>query len=173
MLGKRSNFERRERDFYPTPMGAVRPLIKHIRPMIYVEPCAGDGALVRHLRNYGFKCVSASDIEPRDSSVTQSDVLDGITLNGAESVITNPPWQRDILHRIIEICTQEKQVESWLLFDSDWMHTKQARPYLPYCDEIVAVGRVKWIEDSKHTGKDNCCWYRFIPHETITKFYNY
>jgi hypothetical protein len=25
----------------------------------------------------------------------------------------------------------------------------------------VSVGRVKWIPDSKMTGKDNCCWYLF------------
>jgi hypothetical protein len=25
----------------------------------------------------------------------------------------------------------------------------------------VAIGRVKWIEGSKHTGKDNHAWYRF------------
>ena len=25
----------------------------------------------------------------------------------------------------------------------------------------MAIGRVKWIEGSKHTGKDNRAWYRF------------
>ena len=39
--------------------------------------------------------------------------------------------------------------------------TRQAAPYLPHCSDIVAIGRVKWIEGSKHTGKDNACWYKF------------
>jgi hypothetical protein len=47
------------------------------------------------------------------------------------------------------------------LLDSDWAQTKQAAPFMPSCSDIVAIGRVKWIEGSKHTGKDNCAWYRF------------
>ena len=39
--------------------------------------------------------------------------------------------------------------------------TRQAAPFLPHCSDIVAIGRVKWIEGSKHTGKDNHAWYRF------------
>jgi hypothetical protein len=30
-MGKRSNFERREADFYPTPRAAVLPLIPYLR----------------------------------------------------------------------------------------------------------------------------------------------
>ena len=30
-MGKRSNFERLPRDFYPTPFSAVAPLIPHLR----------------------------------------------------------------------------------------------------------------------------------------------
>jgi hypothetical protein len=32
---------------------------------------------------------------------------------------------------------------------------------MPFCSDIVAIGRVKWIAGSKFTGKDNACWYRF------------
>ena len=49
-MGKRSTFSRRANDAYPTPIEAVRPLVPHLRGMhIFAEPCAGDGALVRHL----------------------------------------------------------------------------------------------------------------------------
>jgi len=50
---------------------------------------------------------------------------------------------------------------TWLLFDADWMHTKQSAPYLWRLRKIVSVGRLKWIPDSRYTGKDNCCWYLF------------
>ena len=63
-MGKRSNFERREADFYPTPRAAVLPLIPYLRAGIrtFAEPCAGDGALVRHLETFGLRCVYAGDI---------------------------------------------------------------------------------------------------------------
>ena len=63
-MGKRSNFERREADFYPTPRAAVVPLIPYLRRGIrsFAEPCAGDGALVRHLEGFGLRCVYAGDI---------------------------------------------------------------------------------------------------------------
>ena len=45
LMGKRSNFERREADFYPTPRAAVLPLIPYLRGIrTFAEPCAGDGA---------------------------------------------------------------------------------------------------------------------------------
>ena len=55
---------------------------------------------------------------------------------------------------------------TWLLLDADWKQTRQAAPFLPHCSDIVAIGRVKWIEGSKHTGKDNACWYRFDSRHT-------
>ena len=46
-MGKRSNFERIERDYYPTPYEAVLPLIPHLKRHgieTFAEPCAGDGS---------------------------------------------------------------------------------------------------------------------------------
>ena len=74
-------------------------------------------------------------------------------------IITNPPWNRKILHPMIDHFADQKP--TWLLFDSDWMHTKQSIPYLKMLKKVVSVGRVKWIEGSASVGKDNCCWYLF------------
>ena len=50
-MGKRSNFERIERDFYPTPISALAPLVPHLPIAFgYIEPCAGDGRLIEHLK---------------------------------------------------------------------------------------------------------------------------
>jgi len=62
-----------------------------------------------------------------------------------------------VMHQIIE--RSLFWGPTWLLFDADWMHTKQATPYLPHCKKIVSVGRVKWFGNT--AGKDNCCWYLF------------
>jgi hypothetical protein len=62
-MGKRSSFERIPRDFYPTPFEAVPPLIPYLRGIkTFAEPCAGDGALVRHLEEFGLRCVYSGDI---------------------------------------------------------------------------------------------------------------
>jgi hypothetical protein len=52
------------------------------------------------------------------------------------------------------------------------MHTLQSERFMLYCSRIVSVGRVKWIEDSKSVGKDNCAWYLFdVEDEGPTEFY--
>ncbi len=160
-MGKRSNFERRERDFYPTPYKAVLPLLPHLQERtLFAEPCAGDNQLTEHLKKHGHNPYWLSDIEPKHELVLQADALVlTVPLQQSDCIITNPPWDREILHPMIDHF--RKQNTTWLLFDSDWMHTKQASIFLKYCSKIVSVGRVKWIPDSKMTGKDNCCWYRF------------
>ena len=155
-MGKRSNFERREADFYPTPRAAVLPLIPYLRASgirTFAEPCAGDGALVRHLESFGLRCVYSGDIR------SGQDALALDHYGAADAIITNPPWSRDVLHGLI---THFQNIApTWLLLDADWKETRQAAPFLPHCSDIVAIGRVKWIE-SKHTGKDNTCWYLSI-----------
>ena len=164
-MGKRSNFERREADFYPTPRAAVVPLVPHLRGIkTFAEPCAGEGDLVRHLEEFGLQCVYAGDI--RDGL----DALERDDYGAADVIVTNPPWSRDPMHRLIAHFQNIRQ--TWLLLDADWAHTKQAAPFLPHASDIVAVGRVKWIENSKYTGKDNCAWYRFdIKHKAGPVFH--
>jgi hypothetical protein len=171
-MGKRSDFERKPRDFYPTPMEAVEPLLPHLPDGFkFAEPCAGNGALVEHLENKGV-CMWASDIEPQAKGIHTSsyDKLGFDELIGSDYVITNPPWDRAILHPMIEFFAPK--IETWLLFDADWMHTQQSRQYMPWCRKIVSVGRVKWFGNM--TGKDNCAWYLFKEvftwHETPTEF---
>lgn len=175
-MGKRSSFERVPRDYYPTPIEAVEPLIDHLPYSFdYVEPCAGDGRLVSHIaqltQGQG-ECLFMGDIEPQDPRINVCDALQ-IDLGGygvVDYCITNPPWDRKFLHPFIdhwlEICP------TWLLFDADWAFTKQSSVLMTYCSKFVAVGRVKWIEGSKSTGKDNCAWYLFDQyHKGPTEFY--
>lgn len=173
-MGKRSDFVRIERDYYPTPIAAVVPLIPFLPPsrFSFAEPCAGDGRLVKHIRELTDKranCWLACDIEPDFDGMMQKDALDVTVEDVAQCdmIITNPPWDRSsktgqLLHRMIRHFTDLGK-PSWLLFDSDWMQTAQARPFLPNLLAVVSIGRVKWIEGSKMTGKDNCQWHLFHP----------
>lgn len=171
-MGKRSTFKRNERDLYRTPYKAAVPLFNHLPQFggAYYEPCAADGLLISHFDGF-MVCVGASDIVPLSSGIRQRDIfeLTRDDLNGAEMVITNPPWTREILHRIIERI-RELKVPCWLLFDAGWKHTKQSAPYMPYCSAVVSVGRVKWFGGK--SGKDDCAWYRFEIEKTErTLFY--
>jgi len=168
MAKRSSGFERKPRDFYPTPKAAVEPLLPHLKPnATFFEPCAGDGALIRHLEGAGHVCKYACDIEPMDPRICKRDALE-VSYVSADYTISNPPWDRKIMHPIIEHFG--RMTPTWLLFDADWSHTKQSAPYMRWCSKIVSVGRVKWIEDSKMTGKDNVAWYLFEPDAKETVF---
>lgn len=158
-MGKRSSFERVPRDFYPTPREAVVPLLRHLeRETRFCEPCAGNGALIDHLTAEGHVCASAWDIEPQREDIAQHDARTRL-IGNIDCFITNPPWERLTLHELIVWLSD--QHPTWLLFDADWMHTRQSAPFLSRLRRIVSVGRVKWIPGSKMTGKDNCAWYLF------------
>lgn len=162
-MGKRSSFERRKNDFYPTPYECVLPLLPHLSPKTrYIEPCVGDGRLISHLEKHGHIAVYEYDL-PEDARYKKYNTED------VDCFITNPPWTRELLHPIISNLRQQKP--TWLLFDANWCFTKQARDYLCYCSKIVTIGRVKWIENSPYSAKDDSAWYLFIKEQTTTCFY--
>ena len=149
-MGKRSNFERIPRDFYPTPFAAVPPLIPHLRGVrTFAEPCCGDGALVRHLESFGLRCVYAGDI------ATGQDALALDTYGDADAIITNPPYTRPLMHALISHFA--RILPTWLLIETDWASTKQAAPFMPSCSDIVSVGRLRWIEGTTMTRHAELC----------------
>lgn len=166
-MGKRSSFEKRPQDAYFTPPEPIKVLIPHLpEKFTFIEPCAGDGRLafnVERLTNFKGRCVYACDINPARGGIEQRDALSltrkEVLGKDIDFIITNPPWTRSILHPMIESFAQ--MAPTWLLFDMDWLATKQSAPYMKYCRKIVPIGRVKWIENSKSVGKDNAMWALF------------
>jgi hypothetical protein len=153
-MGKRSDFPRIERDSYSTPLAAVLPLLPQLPPKTrFVEPCCGGAALIGHLVGAGHICVGRYDLPEHDACVTRYFVPKGAIF------ISNPPWSRPVMHRII--ANLSDQALAWLLIDWDWLATLQAAPYLDRLRQVVIIGRVKWIEGSEFTGKDSCCWCLF------------
>lgn len=160
-MGKRSAFVRVAGDCYATPARAVPPLMPHLRRArvrTFAEPCAGDGALVRHLVGFGLRCVYAGDL------ATGEDALARASYGRSRAIITNPPYERPVMHQLIRHF--EKIAPTWLLLELDWSATRQAEPFLPTCSDIVIVGRLKLIEGSKHAGKENFAWFRFDHRHT-------
>ena len=156
-MGKRSTFERVAGDFYPTPFAAVPPLIPHLRAArvrTFAEPCCGDGSLVSHLTSHRLRCVYQGDIS------TGQDALAVDSYGAVDSIISNPPYgPRSLMHELI--VHLQRIAPTWLLLELDWAATRQAEPFLPSCSDIVVVGRLRWIEGTKHTGKENFGWFRF------------
>jgi hypothetical protein len=96
-MGKRSRFERRPADFYPTPRAAVLPLVPHLRGIrTFAEPCCGDRALVRNLESFGLRCIHSGDI------ATGQDALACNDYGAPDLIITNPPYARELMHQLIQ-----------------------------------------------------------------------
>lgn len=164
-MGKRSTFDRIEKDFYrtidPKAGQALLRIMNYldIESLNYYEPCFGDGDLVDNLEQVAperFSCMGSSDITTgKDAlSLTKEDLED------CDCIITNPPWSRPILHSMIDhFSTLGKPF--FLLFDADWSHNKSSVPYMKKLGGIYPTGRLRWIPDTKMSSKDNCAWYLF------------
>lgn len=177
-MGKRSDFDRKDRDYYVTPPEAIDPVLKHLpTPSVYpyfCEPCAGNGAMVDYLQSHGYGCAHKSDIEPQTDDIKKADALKLYNMNG-DFIITNPPWEKrphegEIFNRLLAHWLNTFNGDIWLLFDADWMHTEQAQKFSKRCKKVVSVGRISW-EQNGVTGKDSCAWYCFNhSHEGGTEF---
>ena len=158
-MGKRSQFERIPQDKYmTTDPGPVRRLQPFLKPhTIFAEPCAGNGDIIKQMKWFGHRCSYACDIEPGplSSRMLRTDPIhkrNAMTLDknfarltDATMFITNLPWSRGIFHPLIDHLS--KLMPLWTIADANWMHTKQAAPYIERCSVIVSVGRVKWIKE--------------------------
>lgn len=153
-MGKRTKSEPRAHDAWDTPLevaDALRPWLGGIRT--FAEPCVGNWHLAKHLQSYGLDCAYADDIK------TGADALQTEYFGPVDAIITNPPWTRSVLHPMI--LHFQRFCPTWLVFQADWMHTRQAALFLKHCSHIVSVGRVRWIPGSAHDGFENVAWYRF------------
>lgn len=173
-MGKRSNFEKITKDqYYTIDIRAVNTLLPYLKEKIkFIEPCAGSGMLIDQLGKNGHTCVYACDIDPKREDIFRKDVfeIDSFDVD-FDCIITNPCWTRNILHPMIEKFLSLTDKPIWLLFDADWMHTKQSAALMEHCLSVVSIGRLIWIPDTTMSGKDNCCWYQFSREKVRTSFY--
>lgn len=167
----------------------------------YIEPCVGDGRLVSHIsdvsmvKNFSSSknsysppvCVYASDIEPQVDDLPTTLVYshDAVNFNWDHSIdsfnatafVTNPPWlntagSKHLLNSIIKKLSSH--LPTWLLLNGNYAWNLKSATCMSMCTDVVPVGRVKWIEDSDNTGKEDCAWFRFVntksspaPHYTV------
>ena len=165
-MGKYSNFDRVEKDFYPTidPDAIPQSLIEWIYGTNYAEPCYGNGDLEDALMEIAH-CKWRSDIR---RTVESSKVMDAVEIGpkdvkDCDLIITNPPYKRDVLLPLLDHFLTLKP--TWLLLPADMMHNKYMSKYLDHCLLIISVGRLYW-QENKVKGKGNFCWFQFDSYWT-------
>ena len=156
----------RSSDHWETPEHAICPeFLAELpkRPFTFVEPCCASGKLVKHITHLSHgSCVSASDI------IYGMDVVDITHFFDADMVITNPPYMSSSLIPIL--CHFIRHIPSWCLLPADFAFRSRSGFILPYCSTMVAVGQIKWIENSESRGRHNFAWYRFETRRCKTRF---
>lgn len=141
-------------------------------PLVYGEPCAGAADLINLLDHHtSLECGFGLELDPQDECLANRwPIARGNALAlterdcaGVDLFITNPPWDRKLLHQLIRHLAGLRP--TWLLFDASWAFTKQAAPFRRILTDVAAVGRLKWFEGSRHDPPDDCAWYRFCAAE--------
>lgn len=161
-MGKRSDNDSaatNPSDFWPTPAAGVLPLVPHLVPgSTFIEPCAGDGALIDELERHGFKCSMAFDVAPRREGIARRDASRIVGFNMVSPIITNPPWRRKLLEPILDNLVG--QATLWLLLPLDYTTNLWTNRFMRHVNKIVPIGRVSWLGNGKG-GMENSAWYRF------------
>lgn len=178
-MGKRSEFERIPKDKYftfdPKAGEAIKPFLKD--NVFYAEPFAGDGDLIKQLNDLGHICTLFGDIETNNPEIP---IVDAFTLTkediayfGAEQIITNPPWTRSILHKMLDHFVP-MGLPVWIVLDANWLFTKQSKVFRDkWLTDIVTIGRMKWIPNTNVAGKDDVVWLRFSNDKVFGKPANF
>ena len=170
-MGKRSSFTRVTREPTSRHLAATIPLIPHLKAegiISFVEPCCGQGDLVRHLEAAGLTCSYSGDIVTGQDGRRLTRALCG----DADAIITNPPFTKPLMHELLQAFV-DTGLPVWILCGLDWVATLSAVPYLPKCSDVVPIGRVKWFADSEFTSLENYAWFRFSSsHDGVTAIRN-
>jgi hypothetical protein len=162
MSQRDSGYERKERDLYETPEWVTRALFPHLPrlPDIIWEPAAGSGKMINALLDASSKVivVKGSDI------ATGTDFLKSQDRDGAEAIITNPPYElaTEFIGHALGLMEPIGGIVAMLL-RTDFDHAK-TRAYLfgncpPFTKKLVLTKRIKWFEDSKGQPSFNHAWF--------------
>lgn len=93
---RRAAFAERDHDFYPTPAIAVQALMRVVElPRTIWEPCCGDGAIVKVLREAGHTVIAQDLVDwGCPDSRTGIDFLTVMAPpSGFDTILTNPPYK--------------------------------------------------------------------------------
>lgn len=119
--------ERREHDFYATPEWCSRALFQHVdelRELPVLDPCAGDGAILKVAQNYRLEThgIEIRDV-PAPPGVLSWSVIDALEhvrrvppvrkWASMTNIVTNPPYS--LAQDFIEAWRDRVRLSAWLL----------------------------------------------------------
>lgn len=157
-MGKRSSFERVAKDFYPTiDSRAVKALLPYLPTNFkYAEPCVGLGHMVQQLSSYNFECTYQGDISTGQDAMN----LTAHDIGDADLFVTNLPWSRDVFEPLVMHLSSIKPL--WTLLDAGWIYTARSSEIVKArLTDIIPLPRLRWMEGTTMSGKDDCNWLRF------------
>jgi len=170
-MGKRSEFDKIDKDKYytidPRSIDRMGPWFDKVK---YVEPCAGDGSLVRLMKQLypDSHAVLAFDQYPEGDLDHPCYVFNALDLklehipHEVDCIITNPPFSWNKLKPLLDHLPG--LLPTWFLLPADLMHNKRMGPYMKKCKSVVSVGRLYWFTDDDGNfsrGYDNYAWFLF------------
>jgi hypothetical protein len=167
-------------DAYPTPSWCVRRLLESVPFPTgeWCEPCAGDGAILREVRDWHGGAVRLGAIDIRDEREAQMVAGSGwcvvgdyltmkpVAMDGCQVIITNPPFSL-ALPIIKKALTEAAWVAMLLRLNflgsaerSSWLRADMPDIYtLPDRPNFVASYKCK-PKDSHDRG---CGWHALLP----------
>ena len=168
---------RAEWDFYPTPPFMTRSLL-HFHPAIegatVLEPCSGDGAIVRVLEERGCR-VFTNDIDIRHPSMTHYDAAQPWYWREhapkADWIVSNLPFNVGI--DILRCAYEHAEIGLALLFRKTFLEPTDDRgPWLSTHPPTRCIGQPRY--SFRGTGSDSvsCDWYIWErrPDRTLPPF---
>jgi hypothetical protein len=148
--------------YWPSVADVLTPkLYNHVGNHRYVEPCAGNGALIRLLSSWRAKCTYACDVNPREDWIESRDALtlDRSDLGNAQLVVTNPPFNSGFVYNFLDRYIPFG-LPVWLLLPVDFGCRQTSGFVMPYCERMVVIGQIGWFIGSSK-GYRQFAWYKF------------
>lgn len=164
-MQRKGDHVRRERDFYPTPESAIKILLNNyeLKPGWILEPCAGDGAICKALREYsGWDgSITSVEIRPEEQGKLE-EYCDEIYIKDflefkrgdfgypPRTIITNPPFfvAKEIIEKCFEIADENTEIIMFLKLA--FMETKDRREFWK---KHPNVSLISLMERPSFTGK--------------------
>jgi hypothetical protein len=156
MRDRNRGFERQPQNFYRTPPGVTKALLRNVRlPEGKIwEPCCGDGAMAQVLEAHGHPVV-ATDLKDRGYGEGGRDFLAEPRLpDGVTAIVTNPPYGKLLLPKIVAHALELTRPVGGmvaLLVNAQWPYSKTNSKLLchPAFDlEIKLTDRIYWFLDA-------------------------
>jgi hypothetical protein len=152
---------RNDLDLYETPRFMVASLLHHHpipKDALIFEPCVGDGAIARALKDAGYRFILTNDLDTRHEAELHENAASlplwsHPSLATVDYVITNPPF--NIAFPILEQAVQLARVGVAMLLRKTFLEpTAQRGPWFNVHPPTRVIGQPR--HNFRGTGSDSC-----------------